>query len=116
AARAGKAEESKVWKAKAKALRLSQGVPEGHGTNTDSPWSDDVRHRAPANPGHGLESPERLAESAKLHARGGWRDHSDGNRITTTYGDKVEVIRGNYKMVILGRQDDPGEAMGWEAA
>jgi hypothetical protein len=47
----------------------------------------------------------RAAESAVLHTKGGWRDHSDGNRITTTRGDKVEVIRGNYKMVILGRQE-----------
>lgn len=64
--------------------------------------------------GHGLTKDQRQAESARLYSRGGWRDHSDGNRITTTYGDKVEVIRGNYKMVILGRQDDPGEAMGWD--
>jgi hypothetical protein len=40
-----------------------------------------------------------------LHGKGGWRDHTDGNRITTTRGDKIEVIRGNYKMIILGRQD-----------
>jgi hypothetical protein len=53
---------------------------------------------------------ERLAESKILHTKGGWRDHSDGNRITTTRGDKVEVIRGNYKMVVLGRTDNPEEA------
>lgn len=39
-----------------------------------------------------------------LHLRGGVRDHSDGNRITTTRGDKVEIIRGNYKLLVLGRQ------------
>ncbi|HVY44968.1 MAG TPA: hypothetical protein VHB21_03775 [Minicystis sp.] len=33
----------------------------------------------------------------------GWRDHCDGNRITTTGGDKVEVIRGNYQLLVLGR-------------
>ena len=33
----------------------------------------------------------------------GWRDHTDGHRITTTRGDKVEVIGGNYKIVSLGR-------------
>ena len=49
---------------------------------------------------------ERQAETAKLHVKGGWRDHSDGNRITTTRGDKVEVIKGNYKMVVLSRQED----------
>jgi len=53
---------------------------------------------------------ERLAESAILHTKGGWRDHSDGNRITTTRGDKVEVVRGNYKMVVLGRTDREDDA------
>lgn len=66
--------------------------------------------------GHGLTMEQRQAESARLYSRGGWRDHSDGNRISTTYGDKVEVIRGNYKMIVMGRQDDPGEAMGWEVS
>jgi hypothetical protein len=51
----------------------------------------------------------RQAETAKLHTKGGWRDHSDGNRITTTRGDKIEVIKGNYKMVVLGRQNDHAE-------
>jgi hypothetical protein len=51
-------------------------------------------------------SPEmREHESALLHLKGGWRDHSDGNRVTTTRGDKVEVIRGNYRMLVLGRRD-----------
>jgi hypothetical protein len=47
----------------------------------------------------------RTLESSQLHTKGGWRDHTDGNRITTTRGDKVEVIRGNYKLLVLGRQD-----------
>lgn len=51
---------------------------------------------------------KRQEESAKLHFRGGWRDHSDGNRISTTRGDKIEVIQGNYHMVVLGRFDDRG--------
>ncbi len=33
----------------------------------------------------------------------GWRDHTDGHRITTTRGDKIEIIGGNYKIVSLGR-------------
>ncbi|HEY1692679.1 MAG TPA: hypothetical protein VGG39_10990 [Polyangiaceae bacterium] len=53
-------------------------------------------------------NPSMTKESSDLlHTKGGWRDHSDGNRITTTYGDKVEVIRGNYKLLVLGRQSDP---------
>jgi hypothetical protein len=59
---------------------------------------------------------ERSEETAALHTKGGWRDHSDGNRISTTRGDKVEVIRGNYKLVVLGRQDDPIGAAGWDVS
>lgn len=59
-------------------------------------------------------SPEvRQAETAKLHSKGGWRDHSDGNRISTTRGDKVEVIKGNYRMVVMGRQND---IAGWDVS
>jgi len=56
---------------------------------------------------------DRITESMKLHFRGGWRDHSDGNRISTTRGDKVEIVRGNYKMVVLGRRPDatPGDTL-----
>ena len=67
------------------------------------------------DPGNKLTMAQRQAESARLYSRGGWRDHSDGNRISTTYGDKVEVIRGNYKMIVMGRQDDTSQATGWEA-
>lgn len=56
---------------------------------------------------------ERIEETDRLHLKGGWRDHSDGNRISTTRGDKVEVIRGNYKMIVLGRRDEP---VGWDAS
>ncbi|MRG96648.1 hypothetical protein [Polyangium spumosum] len=55
---------------------------------------------------------DRLEQSAALLTRGGWWDHTDGNRISTTYGDKVEVIRGNYKMVVMSRQDNPEGAGG----
>ena len=56
----------------------------------------------------------RSGESARLHSKGGWRDHSDGNRITTTRGDKVEVIRGNYKLLVLGRTDNLSNAEGFD--
>jgi hypothetical protein len=68
-------------------------------------FSDDVRDQGAANNANGLTPEQRVAESQLLLTKGGWRDHTDGNRITTTYGDKVEVIRGNLKMVVLGRQD-----------
>ena len=57
----------------------------------------------------------RRAESDLLHLRGGWRDHTDGNRITTTRGDKVEIIGGNYKMLVLGREARADDS-GWEAS
>jgi hypothetical protein len=60
-----------------------------------------------------LPEGKREAMSAVLHTKGGWRDHTDGNRITTTRGDKVEVIGGNYKMVVLGRTE--GDA-GWDVS
>jgi hypothetical protein len=86
-----------------------------------NPFIDDQRLRGagnvnPTGPnGHGMTVPQRRAESALLHTKGGWRDHSDGNRITTTRGDKIEVIYGNYKLIVLGRQPDAGQGMGWEA-
>jgi len=58
----------------------------------------------------------RLEQSAALLSRGGWWDHSDGNRISTTYGDKVEVLRGNFKMVVMHRQDDPESSGGWDVS
>ncbi|EYF08303.1 hypothetical protein [Chondromyces apiculatus] len=56
---------------------------------------------------------ERKAETERLHSKGGWRDHSDGNRVSTTRGDKVEIIRGNYRMLVLGRQNHDS---GWDAS
>lgn len=80
----------------------------------DRVFLDDDRNRVAGVP-HALTKGKRQEQSRVLHTRGGWRDHSDGNRISTTYGDKVEVIRGNYKMMILGRQDDPTASAGWDA-
>ena len=56
----------------------------------------------------------RKDESDRLHSRGGWRDHTDGNRITTTRGDKVEVIGGNYRMMVLGRQSQGAGDADWK--
>jgi hypothetical protein len=109
--------------------------PKQHGVRTDLGedlaslvlgFTDDTRDRgsgrnaapgAPVNAQH-QDPPQgddyRVGESARLHSKGGWRDHSDGNRITTTRGDKVEVIRGNYKLLVLGRQDDVANVAGQE--
>lgn len=40
---------------------------------------------------------------AALIAGAAWRDHCDGNRVTTTSGDKVEIVGGNYHLLVLGR-------------
>ena len=83
---------------------------------------DDERLRGTGNQnpdgpeGHGFVSAERKSRSDALQDKCGWRDHSDGNRITTTRGDKIEVIYGNYKLIVMGRQADPGQGMGWEAS
>jgi hypothetical protein len=77
------------------------------GTPKYPPFVDDLRYRGEeGDDSVYLTRAERLHHSRHLHTRGGWRDHSDGNRISTTHGDKVEVIRGNYKLMVLGRQDD----------
>lgn len=67
-------------------------------------------------PGHRLNVAQRKAETARLRTRGGWQDHSDGNRLTTTLGDKVEIIRGNYKQLVLGRQEDFDLAVSTDAS
>lgn len=107
------------------ALELSNAKKLSDGTMETVPvaFVDDERNRGHeasliephVADGHGLTKDERYNfHTRHLKARGGWRDHSDGNRITTTYGDKVEVIRGNYKLVVMGRQDDPGNSQGHE--
>lgn len=57
------------------------------------------------------KTPQQL--TGELMTRGGWREHTDGNRITTTRGDRVEVIGGNYKMVVLGRVFSRAADNGW---
>jgi hypothetical protein len=71
------------------------------GANDDADSPDST---ASKNIFHTMTQTQRADESALLETKGGWRDHTDGNRITTTRGDKVEVIRGNYKLRVLGRE------------
>ncbi|NUP14468.1 MAG: hypothetical protein HOW73_51215 [Polyangiaceae bacterium] len=94
------------------ALAASAGAPKATGEDLAAlvtTFVDDNRVREGC-PDY-LPPGVRQAETALLHSKGGWRDHSDGNRITTTRGDKVEVIKGNYRMLILGRQNDEA---GWD--
>jgi hypothetical protein len=78
------------------------GAAGNYGANTTCPATTNVSNVAVDN-----VAQNRQAETLKLLSKGGWWDHSDGNRITTTSGDKIEVIGGNYKLVVLGRQAVP---------
>lgn len=92
------------------------GTPvDGAAEDPKGVFVDDQRERG-TMPGHNLTPDQRAEYSRWLHGRGGWRDHSDGNRISTTWGDKVEVVRGNYRMLVLGRQSDEAQASGWDAS
>lgn len=60
---------------------------------------------------------ELLGDGESIDPRGGYRDHTDGNRIVTVRGDRVDVVVGNFKRVVLGRVS--GEHVGataYEAA
>lgn len=95
-------------------IAASAGAPKASGEDLAglvTTFIDDTRVREGC-PDY-LSPAVRQAETAKLHVKGGWRDHSDGNRISTTRGDKVEVIKGNYRMLILGRQNDEA---GWDVS
>jgi hypothetical protein len=73
---------------------------------------DDTRDRGDGEAG--IDARHQV--SNQLVAKCGWRDHSDGNRISTTGGDKIEVIRGNYKLLVLGRQDSADDAVMFDAS
>lgn len=60
--------------------------------------------------GHTLTEAQRKAETARFLNKGGWHDHTQGNRVSTTQGDKIEIVRGNFKMLVLGRQDEAKNA------
>jgi hypothetical protein len=90
-------------------------LPDSSGYTGDSNYllgfNDDTRYRDPAGTTFlrgqiaAGTTTARKAETQTVLTKGGWWDHSGGNRVTTTAGDKIEVIQGNYKMVVLGRQD-----------
>jgi hypothetical protein len=96
--------------------------PQDEDTDVHAPFIDDNRDRGERGDeptmsfGSGFTPSERRGISKKFLDDVGWRDHCDGNRITTTAGDKIEIVQGNYKLIVMGRQSDPGAAMGWEAS
>lgn len=97
-------------------LRLGAAAPLGSSSGDDlaariQSFTDDDRKRD-GSPDF-VPVGERQAQSAKLHTLGGWRDHCDGNRISTTKGDKIEVIGGNYRLLVLGRGEHEA---GWDVS
>ena len=82
---------------------------------TDPKWG---REAAGDAKGHKIPVDVRKGRSSKLldpaTPSAGWRDHTEGNRVTTTRGDKVEVIGGNYKLVVLGRNVDASQSSGFD--
>ncbi|MFO0615138.1 MAG: hypothetical protein U0414_21280 [Polyangiaceae bacterium] len=77
----------------------------------DIRFKDDVR-TVPStqlysfNDGTGASATDASARdtlSSEVLTRGGYREHTDGNRVSTTRGDSVDVVYGNYKLVVLGR-------------
>lgn len=86
-------------------------------TSTDYYFKDDYRHRnGQQHPstqywrddGHVNEVSDPVSLTRQLRTRGGWRLHTDGNYISTTRGDRVDVIGGNYKLAVIGRMNEPG--------
>lgn len=60
---------------------------------------------------------ELLGDGDAIDPRGGYRDHTDGNRIVTVRGDRVDVVVGNFKRVVFGRvSGDHVGATAYEAA
>jgi hypothetical protein len=89
------------------------GDPEDPST---APFFDEQNSGEPRNQEEAGSTYQRLASgaeaehstsrnlTAELMTRGGWRDHTDGNRISTTRGDRVDFVFGNFRRVVFGRQ------------
>jgi len=89
------------------------GAPDDPAT---APFFDEQNSGVPRNQAEAGSVYQRLANAseaesstdrnltAELMTRGGWRDHTDGNRISTTRGDRVDFVFGNYRRVVFGRQ------------
>lgn len=53
--------------------------------------------------GNAVTTTTASALTGELMTRGGLRLHTDGNLVSTTRGDRVEVIHGNHRLAVLGR-------------
>lgn len=99
-------------------LMPSADLPEGH-----LHFKDDARAAAPArtkpdkvyrrDDGVTETTSTAAALTAELLTRGGVREHTDGDRISTTRGDHLAVVFGNYKLAIMGRVEGPKVGRSW---
>lgn len=48
---------------------------------------------------HGFIHGKKQGDLDALVDEGGWYDHTEGSRVTTTNKDKVEIIGGDYKLI-----------------
>jgi hypothetical protein len=98
-------------------LGFNDDVTRRHADGWDPAIDPDGPSQGPIGWAHDYNTPsERIARSKMLHTLGGWREHTDGNRISTTRGDKVEVVGGNYKLVVLCRDPLGLSQTGWDVS
>jgi hypothetical protein len=88
-----------------KRLRSTGGTFNPHGTppNENAARTAAVAVSSPTATASATGAGRNLQVTKLIPDYVGWRDHTDGHRITTTRGDKIEIIGGNYKLVSLGR-------------
>ncbi len=88
-----------------KRLRSTGGTFNAHGTppNENTARSSSAAVSSPTATASSSGDGRNLQVTKLIPDYVGWRDHTDGHRITTTRGDKIEIIGGNYKLVSLGR-------------
>jgi hypothetical protein len=76
---------------------------ERHVNGWNKPASDMIYRRLSYDGASEETATDPRPWTQQLFSRGGWYEHTDGNRISTTRGDSVEVIGGNYRMIVMGR-------------
>lgn len=91
------------------------GVMQRHALDGCPGWPDLLSATfAPLNEELRVNAGTAVEYDDSFYKNVGWLDHSNGHRITTTHGDKVEVITGNYKLVVMGRDPNPEGSTGFD--
>ena len=91
------------------------GSEQRHHVEGEPEWSDELyKAFAPLNSALRVDAGDAVAFDDGFYRDVGWLDHSNGHRVTTTHGDKVEVITGNYKLIVMGRDESPKHSTGFD--